>query len=260
LINDGRARIANLEADPDAYDAKVAGWWLWGICAWIGSGWCSGDGPWQNVDGKLAKVTGDGVRRQLPHLGDAGNGINRKRPHLGNAGKGVNRQLPHLGDGNINNATWTTDGAIYAYMHTLAARIRRVRVCCGDWTRVVTPGALAHGATVGIFLDPPYAAETGRDMSLYNHETEVSADVRAWAIANGDNPRYRIALCGYADEHVMPDTWTEHAWTASAAYKTARGDTNGNRKLERIWFSPGCVDMPLWNLQDAVPPAPAGLW
>lgn len=40
-----------LEGDPDYYDAKIAGWWLWGICAWIGSGWCSGDGPWQQVDG-----------------------------------------------------------------------------------------------------------------------------------------------------------------------------------------------------------------
>src|SRR5262245_937421 len=29
-----------LEGDPDFFDSKVAGWWVWGICAWIGSGWC----------------------------------------------------------------------------------------------------------------------------------------------------------------------------------------------------------------------------
>ncbi|TXH46874.1 MAG: DNA adenine methylase [Desulfurellales bacterium] len=26
--------------DPDYFDAKIAGWWVWGICQWIGSGWC----------------------------------------------------------------------------------------------------------------------------------------------------------------------------------------------------------------------------
>ena len=26
--------------DPDFYDVKVAGWWVWGLCCWIGSGWC----------------------------------------------------------------------------------------------------------------------------------------------------------------------------------------------------------------------------
>jgi DNA adenine methylase len=24
-------------------DAQVAGWWLWGQCSWIGSGWCEWD-------------------------------------------------------------------------------------------------------------------------------------------------------------------------------------------------------------------------
>ncbi len=27
-------------ADPDYYDAKVAGWWVSGVSQWIGSGWC----------------------------------------------------------------------------------------------------------------------------------------------------------------------------------------------------------------------------
>lgn len=228
LVREGRQRIANLEADPDAYDAKVAGWWLWGICIWIGSGWCSGKGPWRPVDGKMQKVSdaGVGVNRQLPHLGNAGQGVNRQRPHLSDAGHGVNRK---------------TAGSIYEHMTALSERLRRVRVCCGDWQRVVTRGALTHGATVGILLDPPYAANTGRDMTLYNHETDVSAAVREWAIANGDNPRYRIALCGYDGEHAMPESWHEVSWTARPAYKTHRGDQTGNRHKERIWFSPHCL-------------------
>jgi hypothetical protein len=26
---------------PDFFDAKIAGWWVWGVCSWIGSGWCA---------------------------------------------------------------------------------------------------------------------------------------------------------------------------------------------------------------------------
>jgi len=77
---------ARLEGDPDFFDAKVAGWWCWGMCCWIGSGFCSGEGPWQQID------------RQLVHLGDKGRGVNRQLVHLGN-GQGVNRKLVHLGNG-----------------------------------------------------------------------------------------------------------------------------------------------------------------
>jgi len=248
LVNEGRARLAGIEADPDFYDAKIAGWWVWGICSWIGSGWCSGAGPWVNVDGELSK---------LPHLGDAGQGINRQLPHLGDAGQGINRQRPMLA-GNKGVGIFAERGNdIYGYMRALANRLRKVRVCCGDWQRVATTGALSYGATVGVFLDPPYDSNTGRNMRLYNHETDVSAAVREWALANGDNPRYRIALCGYAGEHVMPDDWTEVAWKAGASYKSSNGDANGNRHRERIWFSPGCASNPLflaWSvaeLQDA---------
>lgn len=30
-----------MRADPEYFDARVAGWWVWGICQWIGGGWCS---------------------------------------------------------------------------------------------------------------------------------------------------------------------------------------------------------------------------
>lgn len=30
----------SIEHDPDFYDAKFAGWWVWGQCCWIGAGWC----------------------------------------------------------------------------------------------------------------------------------------------------------------------------------------------------------------------------
>ena len=30
-----------MKTDPDFYNAKIAGWWVWGQCIWIGSGWCA---------------------------------------------------------------------------------------------------------------------------------------------------------------------------------------------------------------------------
>jgi hypothetical protein len=225
LVNSGRERLLQLQGDPDYYDAKVAGWWLWGICLWIGAGWCSGNGPWSaDAAGKLV------------HLGDAGQGVNRQLVHLGDAGRGVNRQRQDITE----------------YMLALADRLRRVRVCCGDWQRVITNGALNYGATVGVFLDPPYAAGVGRDVTLYNHETDVSGAVREWAIANGDNPRYRIALCGYEGEHTMPASWTVYSWKAGRSYGTATSQ-NSNPARERIWFSPGCVDAPLFNTEEQGP-------
>ena len=52
LVKQGRERIDKLEADPDFFDAQVAGWWVWGINAWIGSGWGHGEGAGQGVDGR----------------------------------------------------------------------------------------------------------------------------------------------------------------------------------------------------------------
>lgn len=37
------------------------------------------------------------------------------------------------------------------------------------------------------------------------------------ALTHGDDPRFRIALCGYEGEHAMPPGWAEYAW------KTAGG-------------------------------------
>lgn len=30
-----------MKTDPDFYDVKVAGWWVWGASCWIGAGWRS---------------------------------------------------------------------------------------------------------------------------------------------------------------------------------------------------------------------------
>ena len=40
LLRWGDEHRERLSDDPDWYDPKAAGWWVWGISSWIGHGWC----------------------------------------------------------------------------------------------------------------------------------------------------------------------------------------------------------------------------
>lgn len=200
-----------MRADPDHYDAKRAGWWVWGICAWIGGGWCDEH---------------KSLRR--PHLGNAG--LNRKLPHLGDAGHGLNRKADDR------------TGYIRDTMQALQERLRDVRVCCGDWKRVTGPSVTHLQGLTAMFLDPPYGGV--KSDTLYVEGAEhVSTDAREYALANGDNPRMRIALCGYEEEHAahMPNTWECFAWKANGGFGNQGRTQTGNKHRERIWFSPHCL-------------------
>lgn len=230
LVAQRDSLVSSLEGDPNYFDAKVAGWWLYGIAAWIGSGWCSGKGPWRSVEME------DGSR-QLVHLGDEGRGVNRQRVHLGDEGRGVNRQR----DGHRES--------LFAYMRALSTRLRYVRVCCGDWSRVMgeTPMLVRSGnfSPVGVFLDPPYSDEADRAANLYRVDClRIAHDVREWAIAHGDDPRYRICFCGYEGEHDMPLNWAVVTGKAGggSGYGGQSKDGYKNAGRERLWFSPYCID------------------
>ena len=201
-----------MKVDPEFYDAKIAGWWVWGQCIWIGSGWCAGKATvnWEQL------------------------------PHLGNAGTEPECELSDRTSGTRRGAQ------LLSYMRELAERLRKVRVCCGDWQRVCGPSVtFKHGVT-GVFLDPPYADSAGRAEALYASDSlTVAHQVREWAVENGDNPLLRIALCGYEGEHEMPDSWECIAWKPRGGYGsqgTGRGRENAGR--ERIWFSEHCLKMP----------------
>jgi hypothetical protein len=224
LVGQRKTLTARLEGDPDFYDVKIAGWWVWGINCWIGGGWCSGDGPWQVDDeGRLAKIGNDahGVHRKRVHLGDAGQGVHRKRVHLGNAGQG--------------------ESGLVEWMRALANRLRYVRVCCGDWARVCGPTPTVKQGLTAVFLDPPYSQEE-RAAGCYSVDTPgLSADVRAWALERGSDPLMRIALCGYDTEHEMPG-WAVLPWKTQGGYGW-QGDGRGRENAERetVWFSPHCL-------------------
>lgn len=214
-------------ADMSFYDAEVAGYWVWGIALWIGSGWCD---PNIALSRKLPDLYGRGYGRGIRAAG--------KRPAI--KGKGVRRMMDVYGSRKGIRAD--RKESIQEWFRLLNDRMKDVRVMCGDWKRVLGDSVLGTTRVRNqgmnpcfVFLDAPYP-EDGRTKKLYGvDEAQVWWETREWALAHGDDPDLRIALCGYAGENVtMPSSWSEHAWKANGY---------GNKKnsaRERIWFSPHC--------------------
>jgi DNA adenine methylase len=212
------AHVERMHSDPDYFDAQRAGVWVWGVCSSI-------DGNWMNKKGDRAKpricgwVQGQGVQRNLPSLGHSGRGIHRIEA-----------------------------SPLVEWFGSLAARLRRVRVACGDWSRVLT-GAVT-GATntlknmgmspCAVYLDPPYSVKQGA--SYVENDANTARLVREWAIEHGSDPHFRIALSGYEGEHDMPADWHVYAWKAQGGHGNRSGK-NTNRERERIWFSPHCLPL-----------------
>ena len=230
LVNRAERLKWSLE-DPDFYDPKIAGWWVWGACNWIGGGWCQGVGPWQSDGAHLKKLPrgqdndGKGLFAQLPHLG-AWRGINRQLPHLGNAGQGTEHPRTVF---------------IREWMQALATRLKDVRVCCGDWARTTKDSVTTlHGLTA-VFLDPPYT-KGNMQYAAGGVGTDLPLQVQAWAADNGHNPQLRIVLCGHAGEHdaLLDKGWHTRTWKAGSGYAKTDEATE-NRKSETIWCSPHCL-------------------
>lgn len=176
--------LDKLIQSPEWFDAKIAGWWCWGICQWLGTGWTLKES------------------RQVPALSNQGMGVH----------------------------STTFSSATFAL---LADRLRRVRVCCGDWTRVLGRSTLGISTTrmrpCGVLLDPPYA---GADDGFYRaDQAGIAHEVAAWAAEHGDDPSLRIVLCGAVGDYTMPAGW-----------RIVMGKSRGaNSGKERLWLSPHCL-------------------
>jgi hypothetical protein len=109
LSDDAAAFRRRMRTEPEYYDAKVAGWWCWGLCCWIGSGWCTEPGlKWEGRGSALAGDGEYGVGRGVNSLDSQGQTRGGKRvklsggsPDSGALGTGVHsngprEQLPSL--------------------------------------------------------------------------------------------------------------------------------------------------------------------
>ena len=258
--------LLRLCGDADFYDAKIAGYWVWGLSNRIGAGFCSGKGAWiADADGRFVKQpkTGRGVVRGKPHMGDNGRGVNhanlrapgvsRQKPFAATNGRGVNHG--NLREPGVGEPHPMTMPKLLQWMRTLAARLRHVRILNGDWSRAVTKGTthtmeIRRGrATAGVFLDPPYGAEDIDD--VYNHDSStVAQDVAKWCLEHGDDDRLRIVLAGFEVEHTALEAagWRVVDWYEGAGDLAhlkggyGKGTAKGSQMhRDRLWLSPACL-------------------
>ena len=140
------------------------------------------------------------------------------------AGQGIKRELPHL----------------TGYLQMLSDRLKRVRITCGDWCRVLSPSVARAGCggdgARAVFLDPPY--ETGTNLYSGGNAAEgLSAAARDWCMTAPKG--LRIVIAGYNEEHSQLEGigWRRQQGKAGRGYNIS--STAGRR--ERLWLSPACI-------------------
>jgi DNA adenine methylase len=164
-------------------------------------------------------------------IGEGEHALNQ-RPAIAGGGKGIHKLSMRK--------------KLVGWFEALSARLRYVRVVCGDWKRVCGGNWQDDLGTVGIFFDPPYSHTIGRDNMLYQVEdADASHEVEQWALERGARPLYRIVVAGYEGEHPELEAagWQFLKWRAQGGYsRTRKKGKNLNRFRERLWLSPHCVD------------------
>lgn len=272
IVKATEALTDKLMSDPHFFDAELAAWWLWGASQWIGSDWATGRGSWTVEGGRVVK--GAGVTRKMPMIGTGtvksgyvqAKGVHRQMPTVSasktdpygaprgvhSRAQGVARQMPAsaAGGGAITQGINATSAPpLTTWFRALSARLRNVRVVCGDWERILSDSVCwNYKGTKGVFLDPPYP---GTDNSFYHaDDASVWHAAQAWAIRHGDRPDARICLAGMADQE-MPASWHRRAWARNGGYgNQSDGAGRANAAREVLWFSPQCgamADLPMFE-------------
>jgi site-specific DNA-adenine methylase len=284
LIKNTDHLLENLIKDDEWFDAKMAGYWIWAASCWIGSGLTRPNAVPElvqnkGINGQIPELYSDnginasnrrpevtnnhGCHNLLegrPHV-DNGQGVNQlhlftgKRPALGNDGIGINqigiKQAPGL---DVRDPY--TPG-LYDWFRQLSERLRRVRVVCGDWSRVCGGDWQDDRGTCGIFFDPTYGTKARRKANIYAEDSlTVADDVREWCRKRADRKSYRIVLAGYYEEHtsLLDEGWTVYRWSAHGGYANkGKGATPGkaNRHREALFFSPHCHSSGLKRFETA---------
>ncbi len=270
-----------MRSDPDYFDAQRAGRWAWGLCCWIGGGWCNPSGV-RNLrqsrfrDGKSIEIgVHSKTSERLPFIGGGSNqqgmGVHNKklsqaRPHIGDPyGTGMlgNHGRPQLADTysrgrgiHGNDAADTCEDRrlwLLDWFKKLQDRFRNVRVCCGHWNRICnSPSTTTRLGMTGMFLDPPYRLnlkdKTNRCDGIYNSDIAKDTDavvdeVIAYCLKHGGNKQFRIVAACYEGEGY--EILLQHGWRI-VKWKAHggygnRNKTNDNKNRERLFISPHCV-------------------
>ena len=195
--------VARLGGDPDYYDPVLAARWAY-VMAYSLMHEHKHAGGWLVRDGRLVYERGAGRVR----------GSMTSRPHI----------LARL----------VKEHRVSEYVAALSERLRDVQVWWNDFEVVVEKADRSEFGVVGVLLDPPYPRHL-RDFDYNTDSEDVWHRAARWAVANGDNPKYRIAVCGYSDaesDALFPPEWARFFWRRVGVGK--------NKNSECIWFSPHC--------------------
>lgn len=206
LIASREAITEHLRADPRWYDAEMAGWWVWGAGAWIGSGW--------------------GVRaaKQMPHTSGPGGGI-----HSIGAGSRRSRILD-LRDR-------------LTHVRVLCGDWKRAvaKSACEGWgdgdVGVFLDPPYGEGA-----MEYAGGGNATGDIAA-DVWAWATSTWREAASGNQRSPRVRIVVAGYDDGREVPEGWETVAWEAQGGYgnQGADGTARANARRERLWCSPNCL-------------------
>jgi len=228
LLQNETRLLEHLCDDPEWFDAKMAGYWVWAASCWIGPGLiCPGAIP--------ELIVNKGIHSKIPYL-TTDQGIHSQISQLTHE-RGIHSGRPHL----AHNTGLTSSNNVLSWLQALAVRLRNVKVVCGDWTRVCGGNWQNTFTPVGMFFDPPYATSLRRK-DIYLHDSlEIGKAVEQWVQTRGRNPDYRIIVCGYEGEYegLIREGWSVHKWKANGGYGNRA--KNDNRYRERLFISPHCL-------------------
>ena len=250
-----------LSEDPEWFDPKAAGWWIWGRSNWIGGRWCPDVAPDRRPDPQGDRGASAGRRslpEQRPAAGDSpghshGVQVQEKRPAAGvrpgqKYGVQVADHRPAAGYRPAHKHGVQIAGAdlpeigtgerLRPWFRVLQQRLARVIVFARPWQSGVTTAALADSRSSpeklvrAVYLDPPYPAEN-RMADIYGKDDNGKAAEESfqWAVEHGE--RYRIAYSCNSGDFEVPAGWT------SLAFGRCGQDVE-TRIPDLTMFSPAC--------------------
>jgi len=226
LIEEYERLTEKLKADEEYCNPQLAGYYIWCASCWIGS----------ELLNRPKEENAKGCK--IPEIG-RNNGIISA---LNKNKVSEFETIDNADDFSQYLEKQLSESVVFLWMQVLYHRLRNVKSICGDWKRVCGGNWQDKAGQVGIFFDPPYAAE-GRQYGVYRHDSlEVAKEVEDWCLKRGDNPNYRIVVAGYDGEHgkLVSNGWRIVEWKANGGYSN-RSRKNNNRFRERLFISPYCV-------------------
>ena len=160
-----------IKNDPDFFDAKIAGWYVWGQSSTAGAVY--GDSDYHG-----------------PTLFQGGVNLRKTKYSHISFEKCIKLNIDIL--------------------KRISDRIHAIHVHCKPWEKCLSSNLLTNRGNIAdaaIFLDPPYKLKQRANKIYENEEQSDDAAVASyeWAIANGE--KYKVAYCCHSNDFPLPAGW-----------------------------------------------------